>query len=131
MCPPAFSFRATLLASLEKTARSLRFDGAAAAACIECCSRAPLLVCILRGPHNLTSTPHNLTSTPLPCSHPAIRAELAQKAVKLQSFFKFEDTTEALAAITAATEGKLGKVRLPVLGSCVRAFRPALLVRCS
>jgi len=36
-------------------------------------------------------------------------AELAQKAVKLQSFFKFEDTTEALGAATSAVEGKLGK----------------------
>jgi len=35
--------------------------------------------------------------------------ELAQKAVKLQSFFKFEDTTEALGAATSAVEGKLGK----------------------
>merc|ERR1719162_2979634 len=35
--------------------------------------------------------------------------ELAQKAVKLHSFFKFEDTTEALGAATAAVEGKLGK----------------------
>jgi len=35
--------------------------------------------------------------------------ELAQNAVKLQNFFKFEDTTEALASITAATEGKISK----------------------
>jgi len=35
--------------------------------------------------------------------------ELANKMVKLQGFMKFEDTTEALAAATAATEGKMGK----------------------
>eukprot|EP00039_Didymoeca_costata_P018613 m.334201 g.334201 ORF g.334201 m.334201 type:complete len:496 (+) comp17311_c0_seq1:186-1673(+) len=35
--------------------------------------------------------------------------EDAQKMVKLRDFFKFEDTTEALASATAAVEGKLSK----------------------
>lgn len=35
--------------------------------------------------------------------------ELAQDAVKLKSFFKFEDTVDALASATAAIEGKLSK----------------------
>jgi nucleolar protein 58 len=34
----------------------------------------------------------------------------ANKLVKLAGFHKFDDTTEALAAITAAVEGKLSKV---------------------
>ncbi|KAG5455557.1 MAG: NUC127 domain-containing protein [Olpidium bornovanus] len=36
-------------------------------------------------------------------------AERATKALKLRAFGKFENTTEALSAVTALVEGKLGK----------------------
>lgn len=37
-------------------------------------------------------------------------SEKANKAIKLQNFVKFDDTTEALAAATAVVEGKMDKV---------------------
>jgi len=42
-------------------------------------------------------------------------AQNASKLVKLTHFKKFEDTTEALAATTAAVEGKLSKPLRKVL----------------
>ncbi|XP_031147603.1 nucleolar protein 58 [Sander lucioperca] len=45
--------------------------------------------------------------------------EKANKVVKLKHFEKFQDTTEALAAVTALTEGKIGKSLKKVLKKVV------------
>lgn len=55
--------------------------------------------------------------------------ESASKVVKLKHFQKFEDTTEALAAATAAVEGKMGKTLKKVLKKLVvKDTKEALLV---
>ena len=49
--------------------------------------------------------------------------------MKLKHFQKFEDTTEALAAATAAVEGKMGKTLKKVLKKLVvKDTKEALLV---
>jgi len=45
--------------------------------------------------------------------------ETARHVVKLKSFHKFEDTVEALAATTAAVEGKMSKSLKKILKKCI------------